>query len=470
MMENSFEKQIADKLKNTEVQPSAHLLDSIFEKRAVKAKRFALYPTIGALLGIAVIAALGIWFWSESAKPRAISKNDAAIIDRPNIEPLSQNQDKSDPIATENKSAEVELRNQEIQGHKLKSRNNSLNPKSSSSSKDVEVKVSIKENGLIKSNTNNPAIDNNYFNVGKGERPLIQKVEHQGNSHLYVYETIGDEALVNRDFLFSRIARLRKIAVKKNIESVEMVGSKPVKRNGAGKNKRPIYFDFMFNPSVNMMLLSGESSLVDAGNAVSKASINQGFGIRVSMPVSAKWNVFAGLNYKEQSNQYKGRLFYTKEQTQINQTVKYINDPIIGVIKVVTYDTIKFQASNSQSVNFKNQYKIFQLPIGFSYNFGYKKLDFSINGSALFNYIKSSQGQNINLDQYTVLPYSSNKGTLGFGAGLSVMGSYRLNNRIRLIAEPGLQYFGLRSNYFGNNLSEKVLSPQLTIGVRYTLF
>jgi hypothetical protein len=260
------------------------------------------------------------------------------------------------------------------------------------------------------------------------------------------------------------------MSINKNIETLEMVDNKPVKRNGPSKNKRPIYLDFMFNPSVNMMLLSGDNSLVEAGNAVSKASLNQGFGFRISIPVSSKWNVFSGLNYREQSNQYKGSLLYTEELSQINQTVKYINDPIKGVVKVVTYDTVAIQASNSQSVNFKNQYKVFQLPIGISYNFGYKAFDFSINGSALFNYIQSSKGQNIILDQHIVLPYSSSKGTIGFGAGLSVMGAYKISNRIRLIAEPGFQYFGLKSNHFGNKVDEKVLSPQLSLGLRYTLF
>ena len=109
------------------------------------------------------------------------------------------------------------------------------------------------------------------------------------------------------------------------------------------------------------MLLSGENSLVEAGQALSKSSLNQSFGLRVSIPIKAKWNVYAGLNYREQSNQYKGLLLYKKEQTQINQQIKYINDPIKGVVKIVTYDTVKFQASNSQNVNFKNQYKIFNI-------------------------------------------------------------------------------------------------------------
>ncbi len=470
MMENSFEKRIADKLKNTEVQPSEHLLDSIFEKRAAKAKRFAVYPFAGAIIGIAVIALIGFWSWSDGSKSSVQANNGIAAADGTNSENQVQSENKAESIATENKTTERGLLDQEIQVSNPSKRNNSSNAKSNGRTKNADLKASIKEKGLITSNAIGSEIDNNYFNVGKGERPLIQKVEHQGNSHLYVYETIGDEALVNRDFLFSRIARLRKIAVKKSIESIEMVENKPVKRNGPVKSKRPIYLDFMFNPGINMMLLSGENALVDAGNAMSKVSINQGLGIRVSVPVSPQWNVFAGLNYKEQSNQYKGRLLYTKDQTQINQTVRYINDPIKGVVKVVTYDTVMVKASNSLSVNFKNQYKIFQVPIGFSYNFGYKAFDFALNGSALFNYIKSSQGQNINLDQHTVLPYSSSKGAFGFGAGLSVMSAYKLNNRIRLIAEPGLQYFGLRSNHFGNNLSERVLSPQLTIGLRYTLF
>jgi hypothetical protein len=466
MMENSFEKRIANKLKNAEVQPSENLLDSIFEKRAAKAKRFVVNPFLGALLGVAVIAALGFWFWGEDAKSTPISNNEATANAQSAIQPKMQNQDQSVSIVAKDNSSTIEV----VQTSQTLKSNKSKKLKSSSFSVATQDKGIKRGINLSKPELNDNVIDNNYFNVGKGERPLIHKVEHQGNSHLYVYQTVADEALLDRDFLFSRIARLRKIAVKKNFESIEMFENKPVKRNGPVKNKRPIYLDFMFNPGINMVLLSGDNSIVDAGNTLSKSSLNQGFGIRVSMPISSKWNVFAGLNYKEQSNLYKGRLFYTNEQTQINQTVKYINDPIKGVVKVVTYDTLMFQASNSQSANFKNQYKIFQLPVGFSYNFGYKQFDFSVNGSVLFNYIKSSQGQNLDLDQHTLLPYSSNKGTVGFGAGLSVMSAYKINNRIRLIAEPGLQFHGLNSKHFGNNLSEKVLSPQLTIGLRYTLF
>lgn len=468
MMENSFEKRIADKLKNTEVQPSENLLDSIFEKRAAKAKRFAVYPFVGAVLGIVLIASLGFWYWGEGSKSTSISSN--VVLERESPKSQAQEANKPEQIIAETNASKEDVSQKTVAV--VKPKKSSVNPiaKSSSSSNVDQDVVVKKDNNIAKTTVNNAGIDNQYFNVGKGERPLIQKSEHQGNSHLYVYETIGDDALVNRDFLFSRIARLRKMVVKKNIETIEMVDNKPVKRNGPSKNKRPVYLDFMFNPSVNMMMLSGDNSLVEAGNTVSKASLNQGFGFRVSVPVSSKWNVFSGLNYKEQSNQYKGDLSYNEEQTQINQHVKYINDPIKGVIKVITYDTVTFQASNKQSVNFKNQYKVFQLPIGISYNFGYKAFDFSINGSALLNYIKSSQGNNINLDQHVVLPYSSNKGAFGFGAGLSVMGAYKLNNRIRLIAEPGLQYFGLKSNHFGNNLREKVLSPQLSIGLRYTLF
>jgi len=469
MMENSFEKQIADKLKNTEVQPSEHLLDSIFEKRAAKPKRFAVNPFAGAVLGIAILAAISCLVWLDNAKSKEAQVSVSLEVQDPKTVKESKAIGKFEDIVP-NKAENSVLPDENLSSIAQETNKISSGNKQSRSKSIVKEPFENKEASKPVLVQNNAEIENQYFNLGKGERPVLQKVEHQGNSHLYVFQTIGDEALLNRDFLFSRIVRLHKMAIKKNIESIEMVETKPVKRNGPGKNKRPIYLDFMFNPSINMVQLSGENSLVEAGQALSKSSLNQSFGLRVSIPIKAKWNVYAGLNYREQSNQYKGLLLYNKEQTQINQQIKYINDPIKGVVKIVTYDTVKFQASNSQSVNFKNQYKIFQLPLGFSYNFGYKQLDFSINGSALFNYIKSSQGQNILLDQHIVLPYSSNKGTIGFGAGLSVMGAYKLNNRIRLIAEPGLQYFGLKSMHFGNSLKENVISPQLTIGLRYTLF
>ena len=425
MMENSFEKRIADKLKNTQVQPSEHVLDSIFEKRAAKPKRFAVNPFAGAVLGIALLAAISYLVWFGNAKSKEAQVSVSAEVQDTKTVKESKAIGKFEDIVP-NKAENSVLPDDNLSSIAQKTNKIPSENKRSQSKSIVKEPFENKEASKPAMVQNNAEIETQYFNLGKGERPVLQKVEHQGNSHLYVFQTIGDEALINRDFLF--------------------------------------------NPSINMVQLSGENALVEAGQALSKSSLNQSFGLRVSIPIKAKWNVYAGLNYREQSNQYKGRLLYNNEQTQINQQIKYINDPIKGVVKIVTYDTVKFQASNSQSVNFKNQYKIFQLPLGFSYNFGYKQLDFSINGSALFNYIKSSQGQNIHLDQHIVLPYSSNKGTIGFGAGLSVMGAYKLNNRIRLIAEPGLQYFGLKSIHFGNSLKENVISTQLTIGLRYTLF
>lgn len=471
MMENSFEKQVSNKLKNTQVQPSEHLLDSIFEKRAAKAKRFAFYPFAGALLGVALLSVIGYWLWqsNDSKTAQQLGQQSELPLESGNgqggLLPQKDNDQIVSMPATAQKS-KVSTPTQRAKKSSISAHNKGVVPFKRS----VAQKGFNSDQSSSKTISSNAGFENQYFNVSKENRPSIQKSEHQGNSHLYVYQTVSDEAMVSRDFLFSRIARLRKLSVKKNLESLEMVASTPIKRNGLEKSKRPIFIDFLFNPGVNMPNVQGANPLAEASQSVLKPSYGQGFGLRISVPVSARWNVFSGLSYKEQSNDYRGDLSYLEERTQINQHIRYINDPLKGVLKVTSYDTVNVMVSKNQAINFKNQYKIFQIPVGFSYNFGYKKFEFAINGSALFNSIKQSSGRNINLDQHITNEYRSDKAVFGFGAGLSLMSAMKVSNRIRLIAEPGLQYYGLKSLQFGNKVGEKALGVQMTIGLRYTVF
>ena len=81
MMDKSFEKQIADKLNRMEVQPSDGLLDSIFEKRAARPKRFAGIGFSGLALAVLLVSAgVASWlFWDNSGtqtKQQAIGENN----------------------------------------------------------------------------------------------------------------------------------------------------------------------------------------------------------------------------------------------------------------------------------------------------------------------------------------------------------------------------------------------------------
>jgi hypothetical protein len=83
---------------------------------------------------------------------------------------------------------------------------------------------------------------------------------------------------------------------------------------------------------------------------------------------------------------------------------------------------------------------------------------------------RSSQGQAMEPSEHRTKNFNSNKTFYGIGAGMGIMAALPLSSRIKFIAEPGLQYFGINSIKVGNNIRERSIAPGLMLGLRYTLF
>ena len=91
MMDNSFEKQIRDKVNQAEVSPADGLLDAIFEKRAARPKPFlGLGYTKLFLLTAVVAITASVWFFNAkdsgsqetlSANPQSEQTSDAIASD-----------------------------------------------------------------------------------------------------------------------------------------------------------------------------------------------------------------------------------------------------------------------------------------------------------------------------------------------------------------------------------------------------
>ena len=173
---------------------------------------------------------------------------------------------------------------------------------------------------------------------------------------------------------------------------------------------------------------------------------------------------------QNQSNLYRGTVMHGEPATQINKIVSYINDPIKGPVMITTFDTVNYTAMKGAGYDFRNTYKLFQLPLGASYCFGYHKFDFSINASALINVFTSSTGRIMNVHAGSSEAYTSSSKYAGIGSGLSFMAAYPVTPKFKLILEPGLQYFNIRATKAGNNINEGVFNEQLSLGLRYILF
>jgi hypothetical protein len=202
--------------------------------------------------------------------------------------------------------------------------------------------------------------------------------------------------------------------------------------------------------------------------AINSASF--GWGVNAELPIKGKWSVFSGVHSFSLNNQYKGQLNYSANEEKITKITRFINDPIKGVIAIESFDTSLVSVTKSRNIELQNSYQLIQIPLGMSYNFGYKSFDFSLNASAMLNWSREQSFQSVNWqnDQVSKMETSNNLFGLGLNAGLKVY--YPLSNRFKVFVMPGVQSYsmnGVKSSYSHN---ESVLAKQVQVGIRYSVF
>ncbi len=494
MTQNSFEKQIREKLSQTEVNPSDGLLDAIFEARAANARPFlGLGYTKFFIMAAVVAVTAGIWYFNADE-----SKSTTQIASQ-NTQSQSPNQSDNNVAnanANKNGNANAEnLASNESNGANsedltaikpnIKANNNAAsnqnNKKHTSTSQHQMAKadnVNAVKNTFVKPTANRKfdkpskwngenADVNAYFNVDAPNRPIIDHAVHNGNSHLFVYESVDPAILANEGLRYSSTSNVQKLNYNFDFEAASMVEKS---KNGLalkGNHSYPLFVDVLYSPTYTKVAHAKDESF--DFSSMNRNSLNQQFGIRVSTPVFGKFTVFAGINLLNLNTNYNGTFKYQEQAEVIHKRITYINDPLKGVITVVKYDTATELQNKSKDLNFKNTYSVFRMPIGLAYNFGIKKFDFAINASADINAITHST-VNTQLTEAQTANYTTQSKFLNIGAGLSFMAAYQLSPKFKLIAEPGVSYMRLNANRTGFARTERVLNYTTSIGLRYSLF
>jgi hypothetical protein len=486
MTHNPFEKQIADKLNQYEVQPGEGMLDSIFEKRAGKRTPLMGLSRIGIAAGIVIVAISALYLYNAGGAgdtPELASSQGATIeTGKQDINPsLHENDGIKQPSGQRTPEAEIVP---EAPGEKS---GKGLSVKPGTSGK---RHINGKPDVLVSNNKGSERPDKDvyqaagkgfsgddgsdiykrYFDITSKNRPVIEKMEHKGNSHLYVYQSVSDRILDNYSFIAMPAKRLNRFENIYHLDNEAKVAQVDIQKH-TKTGRKPLFIDLLYMPTLTAINASGNSSIQAYANSIRKRSFNSQYGLRVSMPVSKRISLFTGLFYQDQSNIYNGTVNKQEAVTHINKTDRFINDPVtMQVVKVTTYDTTNGMENRGYNYDFRNSYTLFQLPLGFSYNFGYKKFDFALNSSALINMFTNSKGKAMNMESNSTSAFASSGKYYGIGAGFSVMSALKISPKFRLILEPGLQYYKINSMKAGNNINEKVFNKQLTIGLRYSVF
>lgn len=486
MMDNSFEKQIRNKVGQTEVRPSEDLFDAILEKRAARSKSYLgfSYKKLFMLTAIVSVITAGVFYFmlqddngvtvqSSQSSAQSVQPTEPSNEGKEAVSEESSNSQVSSNDATQKESSGNSNGNS---GSKALDRGNKTGSNVSASVSKARVNDAQQNNkaskGMkkIKDGFNGKpswanADPSSYFNVDAANRPIIDVEKHQGNSHLFVYESVDPQLLENEILRYTGTSRIEKMQYPFAFDAFSPVKtSKNTYNVGNDNNKRPFFVDLLLG-NVYTTVLTQDAAV----NALKNGTYNQQAGIRVSVPLKGKLSVFAGLGYMNQIVHYRGDYIYNEAFTNITSKVSFINDPIRGVIRVETKDTVRGIAAKSKAVDFKNTYSLFRMPLGLGYNFGAGKFDFTLYGSADLNLLTYAK-VNTMLSEANTLLKTSNAKSLHLGAGMSFMTAYRISPRFRLIAEPGVNYMHLKGASTGNFTNEKIYNFTATLGIRYSVF
>jgi hypothetical protein len=495
MSNHQFEKQIKNKMDNHSIEPSEDLLDRIFEKRAAQTKpALGFFNKKGVYFAAAALICTIVLFnvLSDSGKSVDIqnvtmnSNNEIAnseanqsnpsnsIKDQPkgskNLQDNSSEEFENNVVNSTGKSDNQPVRNlvSRFSANKSnRSTNNSLAKNSDNTGENEK-----NSNNNFKNNSTNVDflnVDPNvYFDVDASNRPSIDREQHDNRSHMYVYHAVSPNRLENNELTYSNTVKISKFPVLVSLDEAHELETKKVNNNKL--IKKPIFIDLTFGQMFNQFISSSKIPELKGMSKLTKMSMSNTYDLRVSYPVSPRINLFTGIGMAQLNTQYKGDLNYQVSEKEQRTFIKYINDPILGPKQVIIHDTVDVMKNKSQNVDFKNQYSVLSIPIGASYNFGYKKFDFGVQGSMNFNFIKTStvhiwgsENQGFNLQ-------NNNSSFINIGLGTSVLAAYKISPKFRLLFEPSLRYYNIDGKRTGNSMNENLFNGSLSLGLRYTLF
>jgi hypothetical protein len=277
-------------------------------------------------------------------------------------------------------------------------------------------------------------------------------------------------------------------AANKNFKSILEIQKNNLGRNGfsitsscptIGPPRRNDLYVEVYGSADNVSRsLSGTNftpvNYIDKRKEAEKSKVGFSAGIRLSKNLGERTLLKTGVNF-----------------SQINETLKYINEKDIRIITIITQRTI---FSNGQTIvindttqvtqigttytTFNNRYRTIDIPVIFAYEF-VKSRNFTVglNAGAIINLNSSYSGKILDTNLSPVSINTTN--TLGVNAwrrniGLGLYASLsiykRINNQVDLFFEPYTR-INLKPVTVNETLiKQKYTTTGLQVGLRYNLF
>jgi hypothetical protein len=224
--------------------------------------------------------------------------------------------------------------------------------------------------------------------------------------------------------------------------------------------------------------LSGTSftpaNYLDKRNEAEKNKVGFSAGIRISKNLGERTLLKTGINY-----------------SQINETLKYVNEKDIRIITVITIrtvtsggqtitisDTTQVTQIGTNYTTFHNKYRTIDIPLIFGYELGdSRKFSLAVNAGVIINLSSVYKGKildtNLNpvaINTNSTLGVNAWRKNIGLGLYASLNLSKRINNQMHLFFEPYTRINLNPVTVSKTVVSQKYTTSGIQVGVRYNLF
>ena len=240
-----------------------------------------------------------------------------------------------------------------------------------------------------------------------------------------------------------------------------------------------VFVEAFYSNDFGMRALSyngpvGDVDYLNIRNDTEQANYSFSTGARVSFMLPSGFGAKTGINYSQINETFK---FEDPESKQTKKVIIKEYQWENGVVVDSTEVTKEIEIPGRLTVINQNRYRILDLPLLFTYEWGHKKrLYYSVTAGPMFNIRFTQRGKFLDPETLSPVDFSSDSGNykafttnIGTSMFMSFALNYQLGNGLDVFVEPNLRYFLKDATVNTYLLNQRYTVLGLGMGVKYKL-
>ncbi len=240
-----------------------------------------------------------------------------------------------------------------------------------------------------------------------------------------------------------------------------------------------VFIEGYYSNEISMRELSyngpiSEVDYLNVRNQTENSNYSYSAGMRLSFLLPMGFGAKTGVNYSQINETFK----YVDPNSNRTQTViikEYIWEN--GVVTDSSEMTKQVSIPGSLNVVSQNKYKILDIPLLFTYEWGYKKrMYYSVTAGPMFNLKFAQKGKFLNPETLTPVDFTTNTGdykafntNIGTSIYLGFALNYQLGHGTDIFVEPNLRHYLNKTTLNSYLLNQKYTTIGIGFGVKHKI-